>query len=221
MNPPYVSVISIALKQEEFEPIRIALDKQTYRDFEFVGEVGGSIPSAWNRAIARASGEILVFTETDAFSVNEFWLEQLVRGIPDDKTVVKGLEVSSHEWNMSNLAGHRGIFAGLQFDESFKWAEDTDYFCQIKKNGYQLIQLDQAPVIHLRNFRSRKMIRRAFQYGLYWAKIRNSYGDPVEVSSLTSLLRMLMMIGLQFMGMMLGTLIYLPERTKRTPHVRS
>src|SRR3970040_1550206 len=92
---PKVSVISIALRAEDFTPLRQALARQTFQDFEFVGEIGGTIPEAWNRAIARAQGEILVFAETDVQLVNENWLEELVTHIPDERTIIKGLEVIS------------------------------------------------------------------------------------------------------------------------------
>ena len=58
---PMVSVICIALHPEEFNPLRRVLSQQSFQNFEFVGETGGTIPEAWNRAIARSQGEILAF----------------------------------------------------------------------------------------------------------------------------------------------------------------
>jgi hypothetical protein len=115
---PSVPVISIARSSEEFQPLRQALSRQTLCDFEFVGESGGTIPEAWNRAIVRAMGEILVFIEADASPVDEHWLEELANSVPNEKTIVKGLEVTDSTWDMANLAAHRNVFADARFDES-------------------------------------------------------------------------------------------------------
>ena len=123
---PKVSVISIALSPKEFEPLRRALVRQTFQDFEFVGEAGGTIPEAWNRAIARAKGDVLVITETDATFVNERWLEELVGSIPDENTIVKGLEVTGSPWDLANLAAHRSVFADVRFDESLQAGLEAD-----------------------------------------------------------------------------------------------
>ncbi len=123
---PKVSVISIALVEDQLRPLRERLETQTFRDFEFVGEVGGTIPEAWNRAIQRARGEILVFIETDAIPVNERWLEDLVGNIPDERTIVKGLEVTGSTWDMANLAAYRRVFEKIKFDQNFQWSEDTE-----------------------------------------------------------------------------------------------
>ena len=114
-----VSVISIALSPEEFEPLRQALAGQTFQDFEFVGQVGGAIPETWNRAIARAQGEILVFVEAGAVPVNERWLQELVEGVTDERTIVKGLEITNSPLDPSILAGHRQAFIDHPFDEDY------------------------------------------------------------------------------------------------------
>lgn len=210
---PRVSVISIALQEKEFAPLRRVLARQTYRDFEFVGEAGGTIPEAWNRAIARARGEILVFTETDATPVDERWLEQLVSSVPDEKTIVKGLEVSGSPWDMANLAAHRSVFADARFDESFVWAEDTELFCRLKQRGYRLLRVDTAPVIHRHKLGSKRMTRRAFRYGVYHARLRLMYGDNgVEIAGVGYAGVMLLRAVLNLVGLVWGYLLYWPGR---------
>ncbi len=212
---PRVSVICVGLRPEEFEPVRLRLARQSFRDFEFVGEVGGTIPEAWNRAIGRASGEILVFSETDAEPVNEHWLEELVDSVPDDRTVVRGLEINSFPWNMSNLAVHRNLLAGTRFDERFRWAEDTELFCRLKQQGYQLRQVSAAPVVHPRNPASRRRMQRAFRYGLYWARLRYWYDDPVELYSVSHASKVVLRALLNLLGLLVGYIVYLPERRRR------
>jgi GT2 family glycosyltransferase len=213
---PKVSVISIARLPTEFAPLREALSRQTFRDFEFVEEAGGTIPEAWNRAIARAQGEILVFTETDATPVNEHWLEELVNSIPDDRTIVKGLEITGAPWDLANLAAHRSVFADARFDESFLWAEDTELFCRLKRQGYKFIRVDKAPVIHRHKMGSKRALRRAFRYGVYQARLRLRYGDDgVEVAGIGDAVKRLLGSFLNLIGIVMGYLLYLPRRLFR------
>jgi hypothetical protein len=208
---PSVPVISIARSSEEFQPLRQALSRQTLCDFEFVGESGGTIPEAWNRAIVRAMGEILVFIEADASPVDEHWLEELANSVPNEKTIVKGLEVTDSTWDMANLAAHRNVFADARFDESFRWAEDTELFCRLNRQGFDLLKVNAAPVIHLRR-PSAKRVRRAFRYGLYWAKLNHRYGhygDPMRLTGVVQYCcRMLAEASLNLLGLALGNLIY-------------
>lgn len=210
---PKVSVISIAIKQEEFDVLLRILADQTYRNYEFIGEAGGTIPEAWNRAIARARGEVLVFTETDAVPVDEHWLEELVSSIPDERTVIKGLEVTGLPLDLSNMAAHRSVFEGQRFDESFRWSEDTELFCRLEKAGVQFVQIERAPVIHLRKTTKKRYIQRAFSYGLYWAKLRHQYpGCEVEISGFGEIVKMLIKYALNLAGLLIGTIIYFPLR---------
>jgi len=67
LNMPKISVISIAKKNFDLESLRKALARQTFQDFETVISTKGTIPEAWNDAISRVKGEVLVFIESDAF----------------------------------------------------------------------------------------------------------------------------------------------------------
>lgn len=203
------------MAESEFEPLLRALEGQTCQDFEFVGEVGGTIPQAWNRALERARGEILVFTETDALPVDECWLAELVGSIPDQRTAVKGLEVTSSPLDLSNLAAHREVFVGQRFDEQFRWAEDTELFCRMKEQGIRFVQVDRAPVIHIHKYASRRYIRRAFWYGLYWARLKHRFADPVDVMGLSWAIKLLLSSLLNISGLLIGWIIYLPQRRFR------
>jgi hypothetical protein len=212
---PRVSIISIALLESDFIPLLQLLKKQSFQDFEFIGETGGSIPEAWNRALKRAAGEIIVFTETDARPIYENWLEELVNNIKDEKTIVKGLEVTSTPLDLSNLAAYQKTFVDNKFDDKYRWAEDTELFCRLKQQGFQFVQLDQAPVIHLQKFVNKKMIRRAFLYGIYYARIRSQYSERVDVAGFKELVKALIKSILNLSGFLTGSIIYLPNRIKR------
>jgi GT2 family glycosyltransferase len=117
---------------------------------------------------------------------------------------------------MSNLAGYRSAFQAADFDEEFLWAEDTDYFSRLKSMGYRLVQVNTAPVIHLRKLRSKRQIRRAFRYGLYWAKLRHRYTDPVEIAGFSQVAKMLVARVLNLLGLAVGYVIFFGERRYRT-----
>lgn len=209
---PAVSVICIARTREELEAKHTQLRSQTFKDFEFVGEAGGTIPEAWNRAIGRARGEILVFTETDASPVSDRWLNELVAAVPDERTLVKGLEVTALPWDLSNLACHRQVFTGVKFDERFRWAEDSELFCRLRDKGYEFEDVRVAPVVHLQKLYSKRLIRRAFRYGMYQARLRHWYRDPVLVAGLDYAGKRLIAALLNLLGLAAGYVIYLPER---------
>jgi hypothetical protein len=212
---PKVSVISIALKAEEFEPLVNNLTHQTFQDYEFVGEAGGSIPEAWNRAIRRARGDILVFTETDAKPVNERWLEEMVTGLVDEKTILKGLEITSSSFDLTNLAAHRSAFENVRFDKRFKWSAETDLLSRLKAQGYRLVQLRKAPVMHFQKSYSKHYMRRSFYYGLYWARLRRRYSDPVDPANVALAGKILAAALLNLLGLVIGYFVYLPERFYR------
>jgi GT2 family glycosyltransferase len=205
-----VSIISIAKSENEFSHLVEILNNQTFKNFEFIGEVGGTIPEAWNRAVKRAQGEILVFTETDAKPVDENWLAELASAINDEKTIVKGLEITGTPLDFSNMAAPRSAFQLNQFDESYKWAEDTELFCRLVQQGYRFIQLEKAPVIHLQKNTSRKLIRRAFLYGFYYARIRSLYTERVEVAGFNELFKSFIKSTLNLFGFMIGAIVYFP-----------
>jgi hypothetical protein len=215
MTSPRVSVICIARDERELAEKEEQLSAQSYRDYEFVGAAGGTIPEAWNRAIERAQGEILVFTETDATPVNERWLEELVASVPNERTIVKGPEVNTLPLDMCSLACHRSALADLRFDESFRWAEDSELFCRLRHQGCEFQHVTVTPVMHLNRFASRRFIRRAFRYGMYNARMRLRYSDPMLISGVEQAGIRLVAAVLNLLGLAIGYVVYWPERLRR------
>lgn len=216
---PRVSVVSIALRPEEFEPVIQNLKRQTFQDYEFIGEAGGSIPSAWNRAIRRARGEIIVFTETDAQPVNDRWLEEMVLHVTNPKQIVKGLEITQKSLSMSNLLIHRSVFQHFQFDPAFAGAEDYELLRRLQQAGYTIRHIDRAPVINLGKSRSRRSFRFAFRYGMLGARLKYRYGDPVEFEGLVYAWNRLVAAIRQLFGLAIGWILYFPERRFRRSHI--
>ena len=214
-HKPKVSVVSIALIAEEFKPLIEGLKLQTFQDYEFVGEAGGSIPEAWNRAIHRSQGEIVVLTETDARPVDDRWLEEMVTGVTDQGVIVKGLEITRRQLDLSNMAVHRSVFEKHRFNEQFKGVEDIDLLSRLKEEGYVFKLIDQATVIHLSKLKSRHYIRRAFRYGLYWAKLRRRYADPVYLANVPQAGKVFLSALLNLLGLLIGYVIYFPESRYR------
>ncbi|MEM3769327.1 MAG: hypothetical protein QXE37_04755 [Nitrososphaerales archaeon] len=55
---PKFSMILIAKSEAEFKRLRETLERQTFRDFEFITSTKGSIPEAWNDVLSRTKGEM-------------------------------------------------------------------------------------------------------------------------------------------------------------------
>lgn len=215
-NTPLVSVIIIAREEEECEQIKAHLSRQSFDDFEVIIEIGGTIPQAWNRALARATGRYIVFTETDASPQNDDWLEQLVNSMTNEKTVIKGLEINHAAWNLCNTIMPRAALMERGFNETFLWAEDTELFSYLRSRGYRFEKREIAPVIHTAEPDSPKAVRRAFFYGIFWMRIRNRYSDPVEPVQFSWLIRRLLIVILQMLGMIVGWAFALKDRRLRT-----
>ncbi len=218
-NVPLVSVLIIARKKEECDEITAHLSRQSLNDFEVITEVGGTIPQAWNRALARAKGHFIVFTETDARPLDERWLEQLVASMDDEKTVIKGLEVNHSPWNLCNTIMKREALIERGFDESFLCAEDTELLSYLRCRGYRLEKRAIAPVIHAVRADSPKAVRRAFRYGINWMRIRHRYVDAVEPVPFDWLIRRLLIVILQTLGMFVGWAYSFKERRLRAREI--
>jgi len=185
-----VSVISIAVEEKEFEPLKKALKKQTFKDFEFVTSTKGNIPESWNDAISRCGGEIIVFTETDASPLNERWLEELVGGLekhnsgnPERKTLVRGLEIRPQVWNLCTLSCYKKVFDKHKFNEKFLRSEDSELFARLKKNDYNAVQLPNAAVIHNTRTQFKRHIKNGFSTGFFLAKTSLVHGQTGFTSS--------------------------------------
>ncbi|MCR8501752.1 MAG: glycosyltransferase [Candidatus Korarchaeota archaeon] len=218
---PKVSVISIAKHEAEFERLKRALERQTFRDFEFITSTKGSIPEAWNDALSRAKGEIIVFIESDAFPLNERWLEEIVSNFRKG-AVLKGLEINPTSLNLSNLVCDAEIFRRFRFDESFKCAEDTELFARLRKMGIEIGFVNAFPVVHVPSRTWKKTLSRSFKSGMYFMKIMYMHGkeniDNINTQNfksnyihpISNRLRIIVENILVLLGLLIGAVIYIP-----------
>jgi len=224
---PKISVISIAKKDSDFERLRKALANQTFRDFELVTSTKGSIPEAWNDAISRAKGEILVFIESDAFPLNEHWLEEIAANW-EKGAVLKGLEINPTSLNLCNLVCDASIFKnGVRFDESFKCTEDTELFARLRKMGVKVGFVNAFPVVHVPSRTWRKTLSRSLRAGMYFVKIMYMHGkenlDDINTQNfqsnyihpISNRLRIIVENILVLLGLLIGAIIYLPILLRR------
>lgn len=223
---PKVSVISIAKSEAELERLRKTLERQMFKDFEFITSTKGSIPEAWNDALSRAGGEIIVFIESDAFPLNEHWLEEIVTNFKKG-TVMKGLEIVPTGLNLSNLVCDAEICRKLRFDESFKCAEDTELFARLRKIGVKIEFVNAFPVIHVSSRTWRKTLSRSFRNGMYYMKIMYMHGreniDDINkqnfpsnyIHPISNRLRIIVENMLVLFGLVVGVVVYLPILVKR------
>ncbi|MEM4677478.1 MAG: glycosyltransferase [Candidatus Korarchaeota archaeon] len=223
---PKVSVISIAKHEAEFERLKKALEMQTFKDFEFITSTKGSIPEAWNDALSRAKGEIIVFIESDAFPLNERWLEEIVANFRKG-AVLKGLEINPTSLNLCNLVCDAEICKKVRFDESFKYAEDTEFFARLRKMGVEIGFVNAFPVVHVPSRTWRKTLSRSFRYGMYFMKIIYMHGkeniDTINTQNfksnyihpISNRLRIIVENVLVLLGLLIGAVIYLPILIKR------
>ncbi|MEM2045597.1 MAG: glycosyltransferase [Candidatus Bathyarchaeia archaeon] len=223
---PKVSVISIAKSDAEFERLREALERQTFRDFEFITSTKGSIPEAWNDALSKAKGEIIVFIESDAFPLNERWLEEIVENWRKG-AVLKGLEINPTSLNLCNLVCDADIFRKVRFDESFKCTEDTELFARLRKMGVEVGFVNAFPVVHVPSRTWRKTLSRSFRSGMYFMKIMYMHGkenlDDINTQNfksnyihpISNRLRIIVENVLVLLGLLIGAVVYIPILIKR------
>ncbi|MEM0232723.1 MAG: glycosyltransferase [Candidatus Nezhaarchaeales archaeon] len=223
---PKVSVISIAKHETEFERLKKALEMQTFKDFEFITSTKGSIPEAWNDALSRAKGEIIVFIESDAFPLNERWLEEIVANFRKG-AVLKGLEINPTSLNLCNLVCDAEIFKKVRFDESFKCTEDTELFARLRKMGVEVGFVNAFPVVHVPSRTWRKTLSRSFRSGMYFMKIIYMHGkeniDNINTQNfksnyihpISNRLRIIVENVLVLLGLLVGAIVYIPILIKR------
>jgi len=175
---PKVSIVSIAKNESEFSMLKEKLKKQTFKDWEFVYSTKKGIPQAWNEAIKKAKGKIIIITESDALPLSRNWIKDMVKAVKKNgsKTIIKGIEVIPTAWNFSNLACYSKVLKQNRLDESYPIAEDTELFTRLYKKGYIGKELPIAPVVHRKRFKGFwREVKNGYLYGKLLTKIRKKY----------------------------------------------
>jgi GT2 family glycosyltransferase len=221
-----ISVISIAKKETDFQRLRSAMQNQTFRDFEFITSINGTIPHAWNDVISRAKGDIIVFTESDAFPLNNNWLAEIAEHAKKG-AILKGLEITPTDLDLCNLVCDSSIFKETRFDESFHSGEDVELFARLRKKGVPIKYANAFPVVHIQTVSWRKTFSRGFRSGIYLSKIMYLHGrnnlDDVntrnfkgpKIQPISNRLRIIFENIILLLGLLVGAVGYLPILIKR------
>jgi GT2 family glycosyltransferase len=126
------------------------------------------------------------------------------------------MEINHAAWNLCNTIMPAAALKARGFDETFLWAEDTELFSYLRSQGYRFEKREIAPVVHAADPDSPKAVSRAFRYGIYWMRIRNRYPDAVEPVPFSWLMRRLLIVILQTLGMIVGWAYAIKDRRLRT-----
>ena len=177
-----VSVLITARDPRALQAKIRELKKQDYPNFEIVATLGGTVTEGYNRAIRRAKGEILVFTETDVVPLSRSWLSGLVTQVRPGE-IIKGLEIYPPVFNFSNAACHAAIAKQIPLDERYRLFSDTEWYKRLVRHGIRLRTVYGAGVLHLRLPASKKAVQWAYQYGREWARFHRA-GTFEEFESL-------------------------------------
>ena len=144
---------------------------------------------------------------------NAALLPQVLSALSQQTVALDRFEITGAPRDLANLTAHRSVFADARFGESFRRAEDTEVLCRLKQQGYRLLRVDTAPVIHRHKLGSKRMMQRAFRYGIYQARLRLRYGrDSVEMAGVALAAKMLLTACLNLAGLAIWYLFYWPER---------
>jgi len=150
---------------------------------------------ARNIGVKNASGEILVFTDSDCIAERD-WISNLVTPIIEGNEVASLGAIQSAEksdWSAieqktydellrgiekggyvsqaytGNFAVKKNVFNELGgFDEDIIWNADTDFSLRILEKGYRIRYVPEAVVRHFHRTTLTQIFRRKFQQG-YWA----------------------------------------------------
>lgn len=146
---PLVSIILFAKKSKELSQVKKDIGKQSFDNYEIVEETGGDIADCINRAIERAKGKILVFTESDCRIPNTDWLDNIVKYTKPNK-IYFGQQLSSNVRNFGNTSMYKNTALLKKLNNEYKWANDTEWFLELQRKGVEKVEINENPVYHLK-----------------------------------------------------------------------
>lgn len=175
---------------------------------EYLVEAGGGSYAARNRAIEKAQGEILAFTDADCWSPPE-WLS-VIRSVFDDhaceaatgpsyalnrdKVGLLVQMVDDRRWarllgerhvnycDTRNLAARRELFVREPFDPTFRYGGDLEWGLRITTRGHRVVFVPEMALAH-ENVSSLSAVRnRGIRRGRGVAAIHRKHGAEVWIS---------------------------------------
>lgn len=175
-----ISVVTIAKTRAEIDAKIRELSNQTMPVDEFCTSMLPGIPNAWAEAFSKVTGDIIVVTETDAHVVNERFIEDLVSEVHDGE-IVKGLEINHRMENFANIAFFAELLKTHRINPEYPFAEDTEWYARLKKDGIVVRHINGGAVVHDRGFATQKQFDRAYEYGRLHVRLIKKHGYyPLE-----------------------------------------
>lgn len=158
--------------------------------------------NARNKGIKNASGDIIVFTDSDCIA-DRRWLSEIVREFEDkdiggvggkilghevSTRVEKYLEILYNAYNQNfsstspprvitgNAAYRRDVLEEVgYFDESFETGEDYDLSWRVFWRGYSIRYAPNAIIYHRHRSSARKLFSQYFGYGKGYVRLINKH----------------------------------------------
>lgn len=150
-----VTVAAIAPCYEDLTPLIKRLEEQSREPDQFVWSTADSIPRAWNECIDQATGDLILFTESDVRPPRH-WVEDMAAMFEeqDDRRFAMGHEVRLPDdvHCMSNVAVRTRVAKRHPFREEFDITEDTKWFQDLMESGIRVSKDQKCPVVmHLKD----------------------------------------------------------------------
>ncbi len=194
-------VVVVDASQRRLDWVRRERPWVKWCDYEQPKGVRVTIAHQRNVGVARARGDVVVFTDCGCIP-RPHWLSRLLTPIFDAGECVtcgpahsKGRSVySGPKWWGStaeryvaaaptiNLAFRREAFDAVNgFDETFAAGEDVDFTWRLNDAGYRLRWVEDAIVDHEWGD-TRRQMRRSFAYGEGWARLFRKHPTRLKVA---------------------------------------
>lgn len=144
-----------------------------------------------NEAVRCVKSDYLVFLNSDATPVDEFWLERLTDPLKDptvgavygrqvgradcrslfvkdtERAFGDGSEASRwlHFFSMANSAARRSTLLKYPFETRIQYSEDIDWSYRLRLNGRRIHYAEEAVAMHSHNYTLKQSYRRHFGEG--------------------------------------------------------
>jgi rhamnosyltransferase len=197
---PYIKYALRMLKQQSFQDYElIVVDSGStdgsYQEAEKANPdniyqitPGTYVPGrVLNEAISKASGEIIVFNNSDCIPQNNFWLENLIRPFQQDKNTIatfanqlprpdatplvrKDYERAfgdgsisakwKHFFSLASSAVRKDIILKYPFNPTIQYSEDIEWSWRMKQMGKKITYVPDSLVEHSHNYTWKGLIKR-------------------------------------------------------------
>jgi len=174
---PKVSIVFAAKYQHDADMLIELLEEQVYAgEIEYCYSTTGTISEAYNEALDHATGDIILFIETDAIPCSTSFISDMVASAQRGR-FTKAVEVNQKNQNWAGCAIYKDDLHGERIDESYEIAEDTEFFQRLKrKHNVGYAHIDAVSVLHLKSPNTPKALERARRYGFLHAQLIAAYG---------------------------------------------